>query len=159
MIDLDAIHADLGYTPEEASELKQIRLVWKKLETLRQKAASDQASAKQYRDLLQKSLRQLRSQRAGDSWLKDYQDYLAWQDSVVREKGISEIERMRGGKPWLEWSEQWIPKQYWAYCHAVGQVCENPSPANIQTSKIAFGNLVQAYVDAIAKGLCVEPKS
>lgn len=144
------IESELGYTPEDAKVIQTIKLVWQKLQVLRQKAERDPKFLAAYRDALDKGIQQSRSLRPmgdGDEIAERCRALWRWYDEQAGHLGVADLE-MRRGLPHQEWCEKWLRKEYEAFSAAVNRLVENPSQRQIDDVRSAASVMLRAYVGA-----------
>jgi hypothetical protein len=147
---IEQIESSLGLTEKDVDALKGVRLVWQKLQKLRQAAIKDEKFTKQYSDLLAKSLAQARSQMPGedeDSILRLSQGFWEWYEAQCRECNVRELEERRGSHH-MAWCQKWLPVPYKDYDFAIQQFINSPSQQQLDRLKIKSKLLLDAYVSA-----------
>lgn len=147
---VELVETALGLTDRDIESLKAVRLVWQKLQKLRQMALKDEKFIKQYNDLLTKSLAQARSQMPSEDEgdvVKLSQGYWDWYDSRCLEMNIQGMEERRGG-PHLAWCEKWLKPQYKDYDFAMQLFINSPSQQSLDRLKVKANLLLDAYVSA-----------
>jgi hypothetical protein len=147
---IEQVEASLGLTEKDIEALKGVRLVWQKLQKLRQNALKDEKFTKQYTDLLAKSLAQARAQMPAedeDSVIRLSQGFWEWYDAQCCEHHVGDLESKRGGSH-LAWCEKWLPTLYKDYDFAIQQFINNPSQQQLDRLKVKSKLLLEAYVSA-----------
>jgi hypothetical protein len=147
---IEQIEVSLGLTEKDIDALKGVRLVWQKLQKLRQAAIKDEKFTKQYSDLLAKSLAQARSQMPGEDEegiLRLSQGFWEWYETQCRECNVRELEERRGS-PHMAWCQKWLPVPYKDYDFAIQQFINSPSQQQLDRLKIKSKLLLDAYVSA-----------
>ncbi len=145
------VETDLAVTQADTEVLRGVRLVWQKLQKLRQAALSDDKKVSAYRELLERGLAQARAQMAPVEEVSVEQkcrEFWDWYEVQCRELGISELEQRRG-RPHAEWSEKWLPEVYAAFSAAIGRVVDMPSQLHFDDARVKATALLKAYVGAI----------
>lgn len=146
-----AVQRALGATEEELSALKAVRLVWKKLETLRLKAEKGtDRELTAYKELLEQNLVSVRKALVPDDFESLAKGFWEWYGARTIELGIAGIERNRG-KEHQEWCGRWLPAEFSAFCAAISKTIETPSQVNFEEAKIATDKMLRAYVEAFEK--------
>jgi hypothetical protein len=142
------IHKTLGYSQPDEDALRKVRNIWKKLETLRAKAAKDDPAAlRAYRELLEKSLVAARQVQQVEDPLEANNEFWAWYAKRCEELGTAELESRRG-RSHQGWMQQWQPAKYMLWEQAVIRMMEDPTPISFQEAKDASDKMLRAYVEA-----------
>jgi len=147
---VEQAEVDLGLTERDIETLKTVRLVWQKLQKLRQMAIKDDKFTKQYSDLLARSLAQARSQMPAedeDSVIRISQGFWEWYETQCLERNMRDLEERRGG-PHLAWCEKWLKPQYKDYDFATQQFINSPCQQTLDRMKAKCKLLLDAYVSA-----------
>lgn len=148
---VEEVHKQLEYTEADATSLKDVKLVWQRLEGLRKRAARDSSYLQQYRDLLEKSLEQARALRPDEdveAVIARVREFWLWYQQQYERLGIADRE-WRRGMVHQEWTEKWLPDIWRHFEAAIGNMNERPSARNIDEAKAAATLMLQRYVAAI----------
>jgi hypothetical protein len=145
------LEEELSYGPEDQQILKGIRLVWQRLDKLRQQAARDDKYLPAYRDLLTKSLMQARAQQPVDDPEAIAKEFWFWYDQQCVALGVARLERARGSDH-QAWCEKWLPEDYRRFVGRVALTVEEPSQQRFEELREAAGRMLKAYTEAISCG-------
>lgn len=145
---VEALERELGYTAEDRGVLQGVRLVWQRLEKLRQQATRDGKFVRQYRDLLHKSIAQARAQQPVADPEVQSQEFWTWYDEQCRLLGVAEKERARG-RPHQEWCERWLAEDYRRFYIGIAKVVEEPTPQHFEQLRTTAVKMLTAYIKAI----------
>lgn len=153
--DIAAIQESLGLTPAEIEALKQIRLVWQRLEALRKQADRDAAYRGKYHDLLLSSLTRIRMQQPlpDEQIIETCRRFWAWYADECESLGISGhgslSKEVCRGCHHLAWCEKWLPTEYVKFTAALDRTIVLPSQHNFDRLKEVAAEMLRAYVGAI----------
>lgn len=144
------IEQSLGYTEADEAVLKKVKLVWSKLQTLKKKAARDPKAVREYRDLLEKGLEQVRFMKPleEDDIQRAIKDYWAWYTEECQRLGVFEKETIRLPRSHQEWSEKWLPKEWAVFVAGIVEMTAEPSKRSIAGARVAATTLLRAYIAA-----------
>jgi thiaminase len=144
------VEGDLGFAPKDAEVLKGVRLIWQKLQKLRQQALKDERYVKQYKDLLAKGIAQARAQQpaeAEDDIVQEARLFWDWYVGECQRLGIAAMEENRGSSH-QAWCEKWLSGKYAAFAGAIDRTVEQPTQQHYDEAKAKASAMLKAYVEA-----------
>lgn len=147
-----ALHEELSYSDTDRQALQGVKLVWRKLERLRQDAEREERHLRPYREFLSNSLQKVRySVVESDEEIttQRVQDFWAWFNDQYQRYGIPARVSQRVPGPFLEWSERWCQQEYAMFMSACSAMYATPSASRVDDAKRATEELIKAYLGAV----------